>query len=264
MKALKKCWSQNLPSGSIWEGNPDPPIHTILEDLGVFSETSGQPGGEASFDFEEDLENLRTKCETDAEGQSSTSQPPSYEPTPATSPEKGMSRSASVIAREGLYRNPWDPPQPGSAPSPDPQHQSQYYQQMPQMQHAATFPPTLYPQPSRPDWRFRPHVQIEAEVERASPYGQDPSRYQQGSSMDWTDLSMQEYQQAFQDYQQRQRQQQQNQQRPHTERTLSQPEISTVSPRDLAISPGGPSSQQFELPDEETFIRWIREQEQQE
>ena len=107
----------------------DPPVHTILENLGVFADAPTRLPQESAFYFEEDLEALREKCEAEAVTGSSAStrdsQVVSAHPTPARlSPESEntgypfpQSRSRTWSPARQLQPSP---PQPGARQQPSP------------------------------------------------------------------------------------------------------------------------------------------------
>jgi len=67
VKALKKTWQQYAAPGSRLHKLEDPPVHSIMEDLGVLAELTSHNPDREDFHFEEDLEKLRQQCEMEAE-----------------------------------------------------------------------------------------------------------------------------------------------------------------------------------------------------
>lgn len=63
VKALKKTWQDFATPGPQLAGVADPPVHSILEDLGVLSDFVSHRRGKGGFRFEEDLEKIRLQCE---------------------------------------------------------------------------------------------------------------------------------------------------------------------------------------------------------
>lgn len=280
VRALKSSWSQSRSPTSTWYGDPDPPIHAILEDLGVLSEGPASRSAAPGFVFEEDLEELRSRCEFEADDPVSSasqgpsqvpSQAPSHAPTPATnSPAPSVSRPPPA-AGEPLMPDPWSQSAQQSL-LPSESSQPGILEPTASLYHAHTYPPALYAYPNRPDWRLRPQAQYGVDVEPTDAYEERPGQYSGSAGMEWTAFSAQLYQQHLQRQQQQQQpgsqnqqlqQQQQAQQRPSFARASSQPEVSTISPTSLAL-PRGAVPEQYEIPDEETFMRWIRQSEQRE
>lgn len=67
VKALKQTWQQHAAPGSRLHGLADPPVHSIMEDLGVLAELASHNPDREDFHFEEDLEKLRQQCELEVD-----------------------------------------------------------------------------------------------------------------------------------------------------------------------------------------------------
>ena len=154
VKALKKCWVEVAPS-PVASGE-DPPIHTILENLGVFSDFPLRQQRTSSFHFEEDLEVLREKCEAEGAAVSSastaTSHPVSAEPTPSRlSPEADATAGFPVQQSRSQTWSPANPfQQTPSQAMAQSQQSSPAFTAAPQLflPQNASAPPSLYASPA--------------------------------------------------------------------------------------------------------------------
>ena len=181
MRALKKCWVQLEPNQEI--ANDEVSVHTILESLGVLADYPLRQQRETAFTFEEDIENLRERYESEAivggavsSASTTTSHVASAEPTPArlTPEREGSVGFPFQSSRQQPWSQPTNPFQQMSAQSINQQQQpSSMVSTGPPgfLSHTASAPSSVFESPaeylqSRQSWHPEPlsHVQSEPNI----------------------------------------------------------------------------------------------------
>ncbi|KAL9085937.1 MAG: hypothetical protein Q9159_004437 [Coniocarpon cinnabarinum] len=174
VKGLKKSYS--LTEASPGALGDDPPVHAILEDLNIFSEFPPRRQRESAFQFEEDLDLLREKCEADlATGSSAsttTSQIVSTEPTPSrlseereVSPEIAFGSSRAQTWSPSHHFQPMFAEASGRPRQSSPSISSG---QGPFLPQTASAPPSIYETSGAeyypgPGWQQPPLAQVQSE-----------------------------------------------------------------------------------------------------